>query len=269
MDKKSIKILITGANGYVGKSLYAALKDNHEVATITRKNCDLTNSEDVNFYFLDTWFDVVIHCAVKGGSRLQVDNWSVMDDNLKMYYNLLNNKNHFDKFINIGSGAELFDYFTPYGMSKRVISESIYVKDNFYNIRVFGVFDENELDTRFIKSNIKRYINHKPMEIHENKFMDFFYMQDLIKVIEYYIKEKTTPKEFDCVYSDATWSLFGLTTIINDLNNYKVEIIYDDKIVDDYTSKSRNKLPIKFIGLREGIKRTYKKLVNETNIILN
>jgi dTDP-4-dehydrorhamnose reductase len=264
-----MKILITGANGYIGSALKKALST-CDVYTPTSVFVNFTRSEDVDSYFkTHKYFNIVIHCAIRGGSRLRIDDWSVMDDNLKMYYNLLNNKDKIGKFINIGSGAELFDFLKPYGMSKRVISDSMYCKDDFYNIRVFGVFDENELDTRFIKSNIKRYINREPMEIYADKYMDFFYMQDLIKVIEYYIKEKTPPKEFDCVYSDATWSLFGLTTIINDLDNYKVEIIYDDKIVDDYTSKSRSKLPIKFIGLREGIKRTYKKLVNETNIILN
>ena len=152
-----MKILITGANGYVGKSLYNDLKDKYEISTLTRDKCDLTNSSDVDFYFLDTWFDVIIHCAMKGGSRLHQDDWSVMDDNLSMYYNLLNQQSHFKKFIHFGSGAEIYSQNDPYGLSKHVIRQSILNKDNFYNLRIFGVFDKNELDTRFIKANIKHF----------------------------------------------------------------------------------------------------------------
>jgi nucleoside-diphosphate-sugar epimerase len=255
-----MKILITGTNGYIGKSLYNTLKDKHEVSTITRDKCDLINSEDVNFYFLDTWFDIVIHCAVVGGSRLKEDSWNVIDSNLQMYYNLLNNKDHFNKLIHFGSGAEIYAQDTPYGLSKHIIRQSILDKNNFYNLRIFGVFDENELDTRFIKANIKRYINKEAIQIHEVKFMDFFYMQDLTKVVEYYINKENPPKEFDCVYNETTYTLFGLACLINKLDDYEVEVVYGDKIGDDYISKYRTTLPIKFIGLKQGIIETYNKL---------
>jgi hypothetical protein len=59
--------------------------------------------------------------------------------------------------------------------------------DGFFNLKLFGVFDENELNTRFIKSNLLRYINRENMVIHKNKFMDFFYIEDLVKVVKHYI----------------------------------------------------------------------------------
>lgn len=267
-----MKILITGGNGYVGTALKDALST-HDVYAPTSVFVDFTRSEDVDSYFIThKYFDVVIHCAIKGGSRLQVDNWSVMDDNLKMYYNLLNNINKFGKFINIGSGAELSDYLKPYGMSKRVISESIYVKHNFYNIRVFGLFNENELDTRFIKSNIKKYINHQPMEIHENKLMDFMYMEDLVSIINYYITSNNPPKETNCCY-EKVFTLAEIASIINLLGDYKVDINIEkqnDSIsYKHYIGMLTHPLPINYIGLVEGIKNVYKKLINETNIIFN
>ena len=149
-----MKILITGANGYIGKSLYNTLKDKYEIIAITRKELDLNNSSQVNDFFKDKYFDVVLHCAVKGGSRLQQDDWSIIDYNLQMYYNLLANKSHYDKFITFGSGAEVYASESFYGLSKRVIFESMNNQPNFYNLRIYGVFDENELNTRFIKSNI-------------------------------------------------------------------------------------------------------------------
>ena len=172
-----MKVLITGGNGYIAKSLYNAFKNQYDITSITRQDFDLTDSFNTLKYFSDKYFDVVIHCAISGGSRLKLDTWKDMDNNLKMYYNLLNCKDKFGKLIHFGSGAETNASESPYGLSKKVIAKSILEQDNFYNIKIFGVFDENELDTRFIKGNIKRYINKEPILIHQDKFMDFFYMK--------------------------------------------------------------------------------------------
>ena len=256
-----MRILITGANGYIGKSLYNALKDKYDVTAITRNSFDLTDSIAMSKFFESRYsFDVVLHCAVSGAANPRDENWDIADSNLIMYYNLLKFKQHYSKLIHFGSGAEKYLPSTPYGCSKKVIAKSILNQNNFYNIKIFGVFDENELDTRFIKANIKRYINKEPIKINEVKFMDFFYMQDLIKVIEYYINEQEPPKEFDCVYSETSYTLFGLACLINKLDDYEVEIAYGDKTGDDYLSKYRTPLPIELIGLEQGIKNVYNKL---------
>jgi nucleoside-diphosphate-sugar epimerase len=256
-----IKILITGANGYVGKSLYNSLKNKYEIHKLTRDICDLTNSESVNQYFKDKQFDVILHCAVEGGSRLKEDNNIVLDNNLKMYYNLLHNENHFKKLIHFGSGAELTAQNTPYGLSKHIIRQSILGKNNFYNIRIFGVFDENELDTRFIKGNIKRYIDKESINIHQDKFMDFFYMKDLVSLVEYYILNTNPPQEINCSYNKK-YTLSGIANIINNLNNYSVDVKYNTKeLTINYSFNGENPLPnLLFWGLEEGIKNVYNKL---------
>ena len=73
-------------------------------------------------------------------------------ENLSMYYNLYANRNKFSRFINFASGAEIHDPDSPYGRSKKIIRDSVSDKNNFFNLRIYGLFDENELDTRFIKS---------------------------------------------------------------------------------------------------------------------
>ena len=254
-----MNILITGGNGYIAKSLSKSLDNS---ISITRKDFDLTDRHATNKWFEGKHFDVVIHTAVKGGSRLLVDGGNIFYENIQMFYNLLNNKHCFGKLINFGSGAELGMPSDPYGLSKNIISKIIDNEDNFYNIRIYGVFDENELDTRFIKSNIKRYINKESIEIHQDKLMDFFYMKDLIELVRHFIYKDNLPKNVDCTYDIDACYLSDIAYIINDLSDYKVEIKIGEgkgkKYIGDW-----NPININYIGLEQGIKETYKKLSNE------
>lgn len=251
-----MKIAITGARGYVGSTLYKNLSLDNEVTSITRNEVDLTDYKSVDAYFADKQFDVVIHSAITGGSRLKNDTSFVLDSNIKMYYNLLDKQEHFSRFISIGSGAELYQGDTPYGLSKHVIRQSMLGKDNFYNVRVFAVFDENELDTRFIKGNIKRYIDQQPIIIHQNKYMDFFYMQDFISVIRHYIKESNLPKEFDCTY-DTSHTLLDVANKINSMSDHSVDIVVqNDGVGNPYVGK-HNSLGIDYAGLDIGIQQVY------------
>jgi GDP-L-fucose synthase len=261
-----MKILITGTNGFIGSALCKSLEGEHEITCVTRNNCDLTKQDDVKQLFSSKYFDVVLHCAIKGGSRLKEDSWSVMDDNLKMYYNLVENRSHFGKLISFGSGAEIFANNEPYGLSKKVISQSISEQPNFYSIKIFSLFGEDELETRFIKSNIKRYLNCEPMIIHQDRDMDFFYMEDFISLVKYYINTQNPPKEVDCTYSN-TYSLHDIAKIINLLGNYNVDIKVEKGGYGDTYYGIFKDLGIAYVGLEEGIKKVYKKIANETNII--
>lgn len=257
-----MKVLITGGNGYIAKSLYALLSDLYEMTLITRADFDLRNSVQTASWFSDKMFDVVIHTAIVGGHRLVTDTMDVMDSNLRMYYNLLDNKTKFNKFISIGSGAELYLPHTPYGLSKHTIRQSILDKQNFYNLRVFGVFDENELDTRFIKANILRYIRKEPIIIHKNRQMDFFYMQDLVGLINFYIENNSLSKEVNCSYENK-YTLLDIANVINSLSNHKVEILTESTDMDiSYIGESE--LPINTMGLLTGISHVYNKLLSNS-----
>lgn len=258
MDKPTI--LITGGNGYIAKSLYDSLKQQYNITTITRQDFDLTTFKATNDFFQGKYFNVVLHTAVQGGSRLKEEKWTDADCNLAMYYNLLQHRSHYGKLIHFGSGAELCKPESPYGLSKRVIANSIREIDNFYNIRIYAVFDENELDTRFIKANLKRYINKEPMLV-QDKFMDFFYMKDLVKLVKYHIEESPTKllKESNCSYIN-TYNLITIAHMINNLDEHKVPIYIDSAEVVDYTSKFNAPYGLDYIGLQQGILETYKKL---------
>jgi dTDP-4-dehydrorhamnose reductase len=260
MDRLSI--LITGGNGYIAQSLYKALNNKYNITLITRKDFDLNNEEQTINYFKNKFFDFVIHTAIIGGSRLKDEDESVIVSNLKMYQNLLNNRNNYGKFISFGSGEELGNPTTPYGKSKKIIADSMLQQEGFLNVRIFAVFDEHELDTRFIKANIKRYINNQPIIIHEDKFMDFFYMKDFIKLIDYFLqKEEWLISEIDCTYLQS-YKLSEIAEIINQLSNYKVPIEFGNIIGNSYIGTHKT-LPIDLIGLEQGIKNVYNTIKNE------
>lgn len=255
-----MNILITGGNGYIAKSLYSSLSNNYNIISVSRKDFDLTDRKDTDNFFRGKLFDVVIHCAVKGGSRLNEESWKDMDDNLKMYYNLLANRNSYNKLIHFGSGAEFTASETPYGLSKKVIANSIKDQIDFYNLRIYAVFDENELDTRFIKSNVQRYINKEPIRIHQDKYMSFFYMKDLVKVVDYYIKNQDLQKELNCCYSNIH-TLTTIADIINNLSDYKVEIIKEKVgMSEGYWGSNTQRPNIEYLELKYAIKQVYNKL---------
>ena len=95
-----MKILITGANGYVGRALQNGLSA-YDLTAIQRSDFDLTDQKVTQDFFKNKFFDVVIHTAIRGGRRLQQDDNEVFDDNVQMFLNLLKNKKSFGRFINL------------------------------------------------------------------------------------------------------------------------------------------------------------------------
>jgi nucleoside-diphosphate-sugar epimerase len=260
-----MKILITGGNGYIAKSIHSYLYSKHDITLITRNDIDLTHREEVKKYFQDKCFDIVIHTAVKGGSRLNpLESPEIVLTNLLMYDNLMCCRDKFNKFIHFGSGAEDLAN-TPYGFSKYIINKLMKPDLKSVNVKIYAVFDENELDTRFIKSNIIRYINKEDIRIHQDKKMDFFYMKDLIFLIEWLINspEDGFPiPEINCSYLEKH-SLTQIAQIINSLENHKVNIVLESEEHSSDYYALHPIMPFKLIGLEQGVKETYLKLKNE------
>ena len=268
-----MQILLTGGQGYVGRSLYEGLKDDYNITSISRADFDLTDRDACNSFFKDKEFDCVIHTAVKGGSRLKKDDDSVFADNLKMYYNLIANKDHFTRMIQFGSGAEKNNPTDPYGLSKSIIADLMKPNPNYLNLRIYAVFDHNELDTRFIKNNIQRYIDGKDFELHEDKMMDFFFMEDLVSLVKYHLNEQQEeekratkrypPKpwllnDIDCVYAENYW-LSDILKMINKLSDRGVSIPLKPKTTKSYLGKHFY-IPVLTHQMKDAIKKVYNKM---------
>jgi hypothetical protein len=98
----------------------------------------------------------------------------------------------------------------------------------------------------------------------QNKKMSFFYMKDLVTLVNHYIQSAPSSllKESNCAYVDST-SLLDVANVINKLGDYKVPIYIDTTLSEDYESKFNAPYGLKYIGLTQGIIETYNKLKNE------
>jgi nucleoside-diphosphate-sugar epimerase len=287
-----MRILITGANGFIGRNLTKLLDANNIIETVSRKELDLLDSENVKEFFNGKHYNLVIHTAVEGGRRTIPDGEEMVYRNVLMIYNLLENQDSFDRMITFGSGAELDRRYNInletdinrrypidfYGMSKSIINKPCQVEPKLYNFRIFNCFASDESPDRMIRVNVEKYLRKEPMTLFSNRLMDFFYIEDLALLIEYFMR--TPPfqhKVINCSYENHV-HLKDVLNIINSLGEYEVPII--DKMDDsankinvtpiDYIGVSPN-LPLDFLGLKNGIQKTYEKLKEEyeTNNILH
>jgi nucleoside-diphosphate-sugar epimerase len=270
-------ILITGSNGYIARNIKKYFKG-YKLFLTDRSNLNLLNSIDVDNFFSGKYFDVVLHTAVNGGSRLHSDDCSVFYNNILMHYNLMKNNSNYGKYINLGSGAELdrnknisFDSnhiesfpIDHYGLSKNVIARTGCTIENFYNIRIFNVFNEDELPTRMMRSSITNYINKEKIVIHQNRYMDFMHFDDFAKILNYVIANNDCPKTINCSYQEK-YLFSDIAEIINNLDNHKVEIeIQNKELGFSYIGQSdTEKLNIKLDGLKKGIEKCYQYYLNE------
>ena len=273
-----MNILVTGTNEFIGSNIIKLLSNdtNFKFFNGNRNAINLYSTESIERYLDENQIDTVIHCAIEGGSRLKQDTSDMLYKNILMYENLIKFNHRYKIFINFGSGAEFdrkqnisnvneYDMFNIiptdfYGLSKNVITKLSTHHPIILNLRIFGCFYYNELSTRFIRNNINNYIKNKPIIIHHDRCMDFLYMEDLLNVIEHFIRTPVT------CYTDINMSylkkykLSDIANIINELSSHKVDINIENKISGlNYTGNGEklNSLGLELKGLEFGIKECY------------
>ncbi len=277
-----MNILVTGANGFIGSNIIKLLSNdiNFNLFKGTRDSIDLYSIDSIEKYIYKNQINAVIHCAIEGGSRLKQDTYEIFYRNILMYENLIKFNDRYKIFINFGSGAEFdrrydisnvneCDIFNViptdfYGLSKNIISKLSMYDNECINLRIFGCFYHNELSTRFIRNNINNYINNKPIIIHQDRYMDFFYMEDLANVVKYFLKNPVVNyKDINMSYVKK-YKLSDIANIINQLSTHKVNINIENKLFGlSYTGNGMqlNSLGLNLKDIEFGIKECYNKLV--------
>jgi GDP-L-fucose synthase len=196
-----MKILITGGNGNIAKMIKRNLSSSYEITNLSRNDLNVLNLKEIEEYLSKNSYDILVHTAILGGRRTKEENGDVTHNNLLMLENLLKFADKFQMIINFDSSAiydrstdilnrkedDLFTVPTDfYGFSKYVIYQRSLQYSNVFNFRIFNIFHTQEETDRFIKSCFLAKKNNTNVTIFEDKYFDFVYEDDFIKIIDYY-----------------------------------------------------------------------------------
>lgn len=265
-----MKILITGGNGNIAKMIQNNLSKYYNITCITRNDFDMLDYEQLSNFLHMNNFDILIHTAITGGRRTKEENGEVVYKNLLMFENLMKFANNFKMIINFDSGA-IYDRSTDiycrkeyelntvpcdyYGFSKYLIFNRSLNYDNIINFRIFNIFHINEEPDRFIKSCFNAKKNNTDITIFQDKYFDFMYEEDFIKIVKYYIDNLNNINKLDKTINlsyDKKYKLSEIAELIINKNNIK---ILDDKCNFNYCGDSTllNKLNLNLYGLEKSI----------------
>jgi len=223
-----MRILITGGNGFIARNLFEQLNKDYEVFSLNSKEFDLLDHLKVFNYIKKVKFECVIHAATYDAApKYSIkDPSKVLENNLKMFFNLARCKDYFAKMIYFGSGAEFcrenwlpkmkesyFDQHVPqdqYGFSKYVMAKHAQSSANIYNLRLFAVFGKYEdWRVRFISNACCNAILGLPILINQNTNFDFLYMDDLVRIVKWFINNE--PKQH--IYNVCTGKVIDFCSI--------------------------------------------------------
>jgi nucleoside-diphosphate-sugar epimerase len=268
-----MKILVTGGNGNIAKMIKSnLLSPTYEITNLSRNDLNVLNQFDIEKYLTENKFDILVHTAILGGRRTKEENGDVTHNNLLMLENLLKFSDKFKMIINFDSAA-IYDrntdilnrketdvYTIPtdyYGFSKYLIYQRSLQYNNMYNFRIFNIFHANEEPDRFIKSCFNAKKNNTQVTIFEDKYFDFVYENDFIKIIQYYFDNSETPEKLIKTINICYEKKYKLSEIakliINDSS--KIDIMNSTQSNKNYSGDNTllKSLNIELLGLEKSL----------------
>ena len=277
------KIAILGAGSSVAKAILEEFSSkDYDLEIFYKKDLDITSLSALKEKFEGKYYDLVIHCAMSGTGRFYAeDSAQNFYENIIMQENLFFLQDHYSNLIIFSSGAqnsrkvdvvnlkeEEFKEPTSnfYSLAKYVNAKRAIGNKKVINLRIFNAFTHFEKDNRFIKNNILKYLRKEAIEIWGDTHFDFFYSNDIAKVIEYFINNQPQGyTELNLVY-DNKYKFSDIAAIINNLSEHKVAIIIKEGQNKHYTGEGSKlkALNLNLEGLEKGIIKTYNALKNES-----
>ena len=298
-----MKILVTGATGFIGSNVVKTLleKGNEIVATHrTSSSFDKCIEFKDKIHWINTdqsnWkeqimtlnIDQLIHFAWGGISVENRNNWEIQINNFwisKEYFDLAN-ECKFKKVIAFGSQAEYGIYNFPVNETTLPIPNEAYAavklltanylrnifkesKTEWYWIRIFSVFGEEENPDWLIPSTISKLLRKEPIELTlcEQKY-NYLYVMDFINQLLAVVHSQKNKSGIYNICHNESISLKDLLMKITDLigvsqNLLKFGVvpyrIGQNMLIAGDNSKFIKHFPDdreSFFGLNNGLKKT-------------
>ena len=278
MSLNSKKILLTGSGGFIGGNLKLYLQDKYDLLTPRSYELNLCGSEAVKKYFGDNDIDFVIHCGSVGGYRGQNDKDTTVEDNLAMVENILNYKKNEARVILFGSGA-MYDrkrdlhkvredeigQFVPselYGKSKMLIAQKIKDRQDVICFNIFGCYGRGEKPTRFPSYAISQNIKYENIEINQDVIFDYLYIDDLVKIIHYFIENKQKKYNIMNLSPKESIALSQIAQTVNEISGYESKIVINNPVMNyEYTGDNSRLIEelggFEFTPYLQGLKKYY------------
>lgn len=247
-----MKVLITGAGGFIGANLASLLATQFEVVAPSRSELDLLDAPTVSAFLAGHRFDAIIHAATERSNRKIGASRELFFHNCRMFFNLARNETLFGKMLFLSSGAVydrpfmpprvsegFFDRHVPeddYGFSKYVCAKSIGAFPNVYELRLFGVFGPGESwEVRFISNACCRAIWDLPIVIRRNARFDYLDVADLSEILAWFMKANPRHRHYN-VCSGRVFELRELAEIVREVSGKALPIqIRNESMAGEYS----------------------------------
>jgi len=267
-----MKIAILGSRGFVGRNLAQRFQEaGNQVLCLNRDVLDLLNPAAVKNWLENNRPDIVINAAA-----VMTNNGNVADahNNVGIFMNFYHNAHLLGRFIDTGSGAEfdrslnidnvleseLFRRWPAdsYGFGQNLKGRLCQERENFYHLRIFNCFGTGEQPSRLIA----RFLNsEQQFRIINDRYFDFFGIDDLYTVVSYYSKENhhrlKWSRDVNCVYANKV-KLSGMLKLVCNVRG----IGYDSFTIDstselNYTGSGERlaSLNLDLLGLQQSVEK--------------
>ena len=274
-----MKVLITGAHGFIGEHLVRRMGDCFRVAAPSSRTLNLTDPVAVEDYLRVHRFDAVIHAATWNATVTSTRDLSlVLRQNLRMYFALIRCRNLFGSLVYFGSGAEYdrrawharmpeacFGQSLPeddYGFSKYIVECVHGEADPVWNLRLFGVYGPGEdWRIRFISNACCRALFDMPIVLRQNRRFDYTWVDDVPEVTRRVLMERPTARTMN-VSAAEIWELIDLAGLVREISGKDVPIqVKKEGMGKEYSADTKlmhTQLPgLVFTSMESGVSRLY------------
>jgi GDP-L-fucose synthase len=239
-----MKILITGGSGFIARNLAERLAGEHAVERLGRAELDLLDPAGVAARLSACRYDAVIHSATYDAAPKHSvkDPALVLENNLRMFFNLARCSGSFGRMLYFGSGAEFGrahwkprmaeDYFDahvpadPYGFSKYVMNlHANRVGSNIFNLRLFGVFGPgDDWRTRFLSNAVCRAVLGQPLVMNQDRVFDHLFADDLAEIVRWFLTAAPRHHTYN-VCSGSAHAFTELAGLVRDASGKDLDIV--------------------------------------------